>query len=263
MANEDAPVPALAATILWSPAPFSFDDAGEWLPWLQQFEDYAFATGMHAAPEETRVRTLLYCMGPRACIVLSSLMSDEDAYKSYAEVTRRLTSYFVHPVNKAYESSRFHKRTQQPGETVDSFFTALRNMVHKCNYPSPAVEERLVRDRFVVGLADSHLSDKLCRTPSLSLDDAIVQARQHEDTEREKQRLSLTAGQPPMAAHVDATASCKPMQRARGRRNSGNFADFVSSDRPNGSHMSNRAGKASKSGLGLSGQCEFCGHEFH
>ncbi|KAL1427133.1 hypothetical protein MTO96_017702 [Rhipicephalus appendiculatus] len=65
-----------------SPAPFSFHDAGEWLSWLQQFEDYAFATGMHAAPYETRVRTLLYCVGPRARIVLSSLMSDKDAYKS-------------------------------------------------------------------------------------------------------------------------------------------------------------------------------------
>ncbi|XP_040072601.1 uncharacterized protein LOC115325083 [Ixodes scapularis] len=126
---KDAPVPALAAASLRSPAPFSFHDAGEWLPWLQQFEDYAFATGMHVAPDEARIRTLLYCMGPRARIVLSSLMSDEEAYQSSAEVTRRLSSYFVHPINETYESSRFYKRTQQPGETVDSFFTALRNMV--------------------------------------------------------------------------------------------------------------------------------------
>ncbi|KAG0419299.1 hypothetical protein HPB47_004226, partial [Ixodes persulcatus] len=34
MAAKDAPVPALAAASLQSPAPFSFDDAGEWLPWL-------------------------------------------------------------------------------------------------------------------------------------------------------------------------------------------------------------------------------------
>ncbi|KAL1483780.1 hypothetical protein MTO96_050191 [Rhipicephalus appendiculatus] len=48
-------VPALAAAGFRSPTPFSFDDVGEWLPWLQQFEDYAFATGMQAAPDETRV----------------------------------------------------------------------------------------------------------------------------------------------------------------------------------------------------------------
>ncbi|CAN8017320.1 unnamed protein product [Ixodes persulcatus] len=131
---------------------------------------------MYVAPDETRVRTLLYCVRARARIVLSSLMSDEEAYQFYAEVTRRLTSYFVHPINKAYESSRFHTWTQQPGEIVHSFFTALRNMVRKCNYPSPAVENRFVPDCFVVGLADFCLSDTLCRTPSLSLDDALVQA---------------------------------------------------------------------------------------
>ncbi|KAL1478546.1 hypothetical protein MTO96_035007 [Rhipicephalus appendiculatus] len=50
------------------------------------------AIRMHAAPDETRVRTFLYCMGPWARVILSSLMSNKAAYKSYAEVTRRLTS---------------------------------------------------------------------------------------------------------------------------------------------------------------------------
>ncbi|CAN8011057.1 unnamed protein product [Ixodes pacificus] len=235
MAAKDALVPALAAASLRSPTPFSFDDANEWLPWLQQFEDYAFAAGMHVAPDKTRDRTLLYCIGSRACIVLSSLTFDEEAYQSYAEVTQRLTSYFVHPINEVYESSRFHKRTQQSGETVDSFFTALQNMVRKCNYPSPAVEDRLVRDRFVMGLADFRLSNKLCRTPSLFLDDVLVQAHRREDAEREKQRLSLTAGQPPTTTHMDAATSRKPAQLAHGRnlrRDSGNSA---SRDRPKGS----------------------------
>ncbi|KAH7947372.1 hypothetical protein HPB52_010994 [Rhipicephalus sanguineus] len=77
MANTDAPVPALATGSLRSPE--TGGDAGEWLPWLQQLEDHCFATGMHAAPEETRVRTLVYCRDPWARIVLSSLISDEDA----------------------------------------------------------------------------------------------------------------------------------------------------------------------------------------
>nr|XP_037270539.1 QRFP-like peptide receptor [Rhipicephalus microplus] len=110
----------------------------EWLPGLQQL-NYAFANGIRAVAGDTRVRTLLYCMNLRARVIVSSLMSDENAFKSYVEVTQRLTSYFVHPVNEVYESSRFHKRSQQSSETVDSFFTTLRNMVRKCNYPSPAV----------------------------------------------------------------------------------------------------------------------------
>lgn len=85
---------------------------------LQQFEVYAFATGIHVASEETRVRTLLYCIGPRAQVILSLLMSDEEADKPYVEVTRRFTSSFVHPLNKVYEIYRFHKQTKEAGETV-------------------------------------------------------------------------------------------------------------------------------------------------
>ncbi|KAH7983594.1 hypothetical protein HPB52_013063 [Rhipicephalus sanguineus] len=59
-----------------------------------------FPSAMLAVPDETRVRTFLYCMALRARIVLSSLMSDKDAYKSYVEATRRLTSFFVHPVSE-------------------------------------------------------------------------------------------------------------------------------------------------------------------
>lgn len=59
----------------------------------------------------------------------------------------------MHLVNEVYESSRFHERPQLlAGETVDVFFTALRNLVKQCNYPAPAVEDRIVRDRCVVGL---------------------------------------------------------------------------------------------------------------
>lgn len=43
------------------------------------------------------------------------------------------------------------------------------------------MEERLVRDRFVVGLRDSNLVDKLCRTQKLTLEEARLQARINED----------------------------------------------------------------------------------
>lgn len=63
---------------------------------------------------------------------------------------------FVHRVNELNESNWFHKRNQLCGETVDAFYTVLKNMFKKCNYPL-TVEDRLVRDCSVVGLLDSHL----------------------------------------------------------------------------------------------------------
>lgn len=50
-----------------------------------------------------------------------------------------------------------------------------------------------MRDRFVVGLLDSRLSDQLCRVSKLTLQDALTQARHHEDAEKEKQARSSQA----------------------------------------------------------------------
>lgn len=76
-------------------------------------------------------------------------------------------------------------------------------MVKRCNYASPEVEERLVRDRFVVGLLDRNLSDKLCRSPKLTLQEALTHVRQHEDAENER-RARDSADSLPLA--VDAAA---------------------------------------------------------
>lgn len=112
---------------------------------------------------------------------------------SFSAIKEKLDSHFVHPVNEIYESRRFHRRTQQPGESVDDFFTALHNLVKRCGYNSPLVEDRLVCDRFVVGIRDEKLSDQLCRCTKPATDEALFQARIHEDAEKEQlSRARLT-----------------------------------------------------------------------
>ncbi|KAL3192444.1 hypothetical protein MRX96_059037 [Rhipicephalus microplus] len=54
---------------LQPPPHFDLNPAA-WQRWRQQFDDYSFATGLHAADEEIRVRTLLYSMGTRARDIL-------------------------------------------------------------------------------------------------------------------------------------------------------------------------------------------------
>lgn len=177
-------VPGAAA--LLPPPPFDYSNTGEWPSWIQCFEDYMFAAGLYQAQEEVKVRTLLYCMGPKARTILVSTCKEDGVPKTFELVKKTLDDYFIHPVNEVYESARFHRRVQSTEETVDEFYTALCNMVKKCNYRTAEVQERLVRDRFVVGLRDPPLSDLLCRNPKLTLAEALIQARQYEDSEKEK-----------------------------------------------------------------------------
>ncbi|XP_070388780.1 uncharacterized protein [Dermacentor albipictus] len=186
MSLETGEQPKLYGVNFQPPAPFDFANPPTWATWLSRYEDYAVVSGLTKASEDMQVRSLLYCMGPEARPLLETFSLDAQSLASYQAVATRFTEHFVHPANELYESSWFHRRVQLPDESVDTYYAELRRMVKCCNYPSAAVEERLVRDRFVVGLRDSRLSDQLCRNAKLTLQDAWTQARQSEDADREK-----------------------------------------------------------------------------
>lgn len=101
----------------------------------------------------------------------------EEEWVTFAAVKEKFTAHFVYPLNEACESVRFHRRVQEPGESVDSFYTALRELVRNCHYSFAEVKDRLVSDRFVVGLLYPHLSDRLCLCPNLNMAKARLQAR--------------------------------------------------------------------------------------
>lgn len=178
-------------------------------------------------PSAGKSTIVLYAMGSQdARRVLDTLALSSEDWSSLEAVKKKFTDHFIHPVNEVYESVRFHRRTQGEGETVDEFYTALRTLVKKCNYASAEVEERLVRDRFVVGLRDSNLVDKLCRTQKLTLEEARLQARINEDAVKAR---AAVFQKEPNPAHVVAEAKVqKRFQKPRhGSDSQGSFGKRV------------------------------------
>lgn len=131
MANgEGFAAPFLQGMVqLRPPPPFDFDNPSSWPTWLLQHKDYSFATQLYAAPTEVQVRSMFYCMGPQARVVLASTTLGEADLKDVIAMKKAFTNHFVHPPNELYKSTRFHHRTQQPNEVANAFFTALRTMV--------------------------------------------------------------------------------------------------------------------------------------
>ena len=64
--------------------------------------------------------------------------------------------------------SRFNIRRQEVGEPVDSFITWLYRLAEHCNYRD--LHDEMIRDRMVVSLPDSYLSERLQTDPELTLD---------------------------------------------------------------------------------------------
>ena len=64
-----------------------------------------------------------------------------------------------------------NRRRQEDGVTVDTFITALHVLAEHCDYAT--LKDKMIRDRIVVGLQDSKLSEKLQLDPELFLAKAI------------------------------------------------------------------------------------------
>lgn len=184
------------------PPNFDFDRTSEWPTWSQQFDDYRFASGLNERGEEAQVRTLLYTMGKQARQIFQTFALSDDDAKKYEVVKQRFDNHFVAARNLVYESACFHRRVQEPGESVDQFVTALHTLADRCEYQE--FKERMVRDRFIVGLSDSKLSETLQMDASLTLASALAKARLKETVHRQQQQLRDASNEATAAGNLDA-----------------------------------------------------------
>ena len=174
------------------PEQFNFRQPEEWPRWARCFKRFRKVSGLEKQSEERQVNTLLYSMGDEADEILRSFrLSAEDA-KKYDTVKSKFDQHFVQRRNIIYERAKFNLRKQEPGESVDTFITALYGLAEHCAFA--ALHDELIRDCIVVGLRDSGLSEKLQLDPELTLQKAVTQARQAEAVKQQQALLRGAGG---------------------------------------------------------------------
>ena len=166
---------------------FNFSCPDEWPKWRRRFEQFRVASGLRKEDEETQVSTLLYCLGDDADDVLTSNNISEEDRKKYAEVIGKFDSYFKMRKNVIFERARFNARVQTEGESIEQFITALYHLVEHCEYGP--LKEEMIRDRLVVGIRDSSLSERLQMDDQLTLEKAKKLVRQREAVKEQQSFL--------------------------------------------------------------------------
>ncbi|KAI2648690.1 Transposon Ty3-G Gag-Pol polyprotein [Labeo rohita] len=101
---------------------------------------------------------------------------EEDDY--YNAVVKKFDEHFVPKRNLLHDRACFHKRSQRNGESVEAFVRSLYELAEFCDFR--ATKDEQIRDRIVIGIADSNVSEKLQLEPDLTLEKAIQIARQSE-----------------------------------------------------------------------------------
>ncbi|GFR83718.1 hypothetical protein ElyMa_005982200 [Elysia marginata] len=85
---------------------------------------------------------------------------------SVLQLTTILAEYCIGKANETFESYQFHKRNQVEGETIDNYVTDLRQIAKLCNFKE---EDRMIRDRIVIGIINDKTREKLLEEKDLDL----------------------------------------------------------------------------------------------
>jgi len=164
------------------PEPFDFSKPNDWTKWIRRFQRFRQASNLSASSEVHQVNTLIYCMGDNTDDILRGLKLSAADQQVYSKVRDGFESFFIVRKNIAYERARFNMRKQEANETVDVFVTALHALAEHCNYGT--LHDELIRDRIVVGLSDTKLSERMQMVKYLNLEKAINMARQSEEIKK-------------------------------------------------------------------------------
>ena len=115
-----------------------------------------------------------------------SAEGDNQKFDKVVEAFRRYCSPRKHIL---YERYTFWTIQQEVDESVDGYLTRIKLKLDTCEYPTE-VRQELARDKFVFGLTDDRLKERLLREENLDLATAVGQAQRAESSRRQIKEMS-------------------------------------------------------------------------
>ena len=177
----------MACVRLQTPAPFSFRHPDEWPKWKRRFDQFRSAFGLSSEEQERQVSTLLYTMGEEADDILTSTNITQEHKKIYDRVVAKFDAFIQVRKNVIFKHARFNRRSQNNDESVKQFITNLYQLAENCAYGE--MKEEMIRDRIVVGIRDTGLSQRLQLDATLTLEMAKKMVRQREAVQEQQELM--------------------------------------------------------------------------
>ena len=145
------------------------DDVTEWVERLEQW----FIANNITTGEQQRA-LLLSNIGARGYKLLRSLSQNQPTAKSYAELKKLLLDHINPKPNVIAVRFAFYRRDRRAGENFKDYIAELHRLSEYCEFGAN-FEEHL-RDKFVCGLNDGVVQQKLLALKNLTLATAIETA---------------------------------------------------------------------------------------
>ncbi|XP_064472396.1 uncharacterized protein LOC135386412 [Ornithodoros turicata] len=170
----------------------------EWVKWVERFENFILACDIE---EDVRKKVLLlHYMGKEVYDIFRSLpeantrnasiasttieaasMESQETTSEYEAAKAKPDPYFTPQVNPTFAIYRFRQEKQNEGESLDTFYTCLRQLSRHCNLTNVDFE---IKNQLILTTTLSRLR-KYAMLHSLDLADILKQGRSFEDIERD------------------------------------------------------------------------------
>ena len=159
--------------------PFDPTRPREWNDYLTEFNVYFSANRLNLEPPELQRDIFLHLIGKSTFRLLRSLIAPESYNtRTIAQLKETLTRYFNPRPSLIVNSFKFMKRDQGSNERVGEYVTALRSLANKCEFGQ--LLNRLIRDKFIAGLHNPVMQEKLLEAGDIELETAIDRATAYE-----------------------------------------------------------------------------------
>ncbi|XP_043194744.1 uncharacterized protein LOC122366489 [Amphibalanus amphitrite] len=167
-ARREERMAALLERVL--PGPTAVQDATapaqEFEAWKEKFSGYCLLTGVHDLTEaEQRAALLAVLDDDWARVVRFGLPIPAEA--SMADVITAMHTHLRRQRNVVIDRCEFNMRMLEPGESVDDFICALKEIASCCDFCPNCTDDRF-RDHLVVGTSDDEARRRMLELPDLT-----------------------------------------------------------------------------------------------
>ncbi|XP_063539281.1 uncharacterized protein LOC134748426 [Cydia strobilella] len=174
--SEDEERHEKEVSIIGSIKPLKIDSQvpERWKIWKQKFEIYTEANKLDDFPETRKVAIFLNLLGDQGLTIFNSFSVDRKT-ATLKEVIDKFDAKFNPLKNLSVERYNFFSRQQNSDEEFEEYVTAITNLSNSCEFST--LKESLIKDKFVIGISDKKVKQRLLQEDNLTIDKCLKIAK--------------------------------------------------------------------------------------
>lgn len=173
------------------PNNFSFSTAAEWPNWKQKFDIFLLASEKYKSEEKVKIATFLACIGDDGINLYNTIIKDK---KDTLE--KLIQEFDLHLLPKkvvTIETFTFNQMKQEETMSIEEYLTELKKQAMHCDFLcvcNKSYEDRMIRDRLILGMKDKECQMRLLREKDLTVDKIIEYCKTVEISKQHVQVLN-------------------------------------------------------------------------